>query len=138
VQLNRLRRPLSIVLMLAVLLASTLGLVHGTLHAPGLPHGDTTLARYGEEATAPATATATAASKVGQQPRHGWLSKLFDHEAGGQCRLYDQLHSHCAPLAVLLVVASLAPAALVFHSFPDEAPAWRPALFDARGPPLNH
>jgi hypothetical protein len=43
VRMHRFRRPINFILTLALLLASTLGMMHGSLHAPGLQHFETAL-----------------------------------------------------------------------------------------------
>jgi hypothetical protein len=125
---HRLRRPLHLVLALALLLASTLGLMHASLHAPGLQQLEL------QQAAHAATASGEAATPP---PLHGWLLKLFDHHEGAECRLYDQLGGSCSPPGVPLVVAVLALPAASFHFFLGQPPARPPALFEARGPPSN-
>ena len=127
---TRLLRSVAVTLLLAVWLASTLGLVHATLHVPG------------DLARALATARATVATQ-GQDrvhtrdpaPRHGWLHALFSDKTDAECRLYDQLaHGSSAPGVPLVVLPVLLPAA-TFAFLEGEAIARWVALFEARGPP---
>jgi hypothetical protein len=114
------RRALLVLLLPALLLAQTLGLLHGTLHADG--HGG----------AAPAAVSA---------PNHGahahaTLADLFgEHGDAPSCRLYDQLsHGDIAPPAAALppVVPACVAAPFVFLRLVALA---APAAFDARGPP---
>jgi hypothetical protein len=138
VRIHRIHRPINFVLALALLLASTLGLVHGNLHAPGLQHLEATLAHPAVAVAAQADGPAAAADEAGPTPLHGWLLKLFDHHDGQQCRLYDQLNGGCAPLGVPLVAVPVALPTAIFLYFLGQPPVWPPALFEARGPPSNH
>lgn len=124
-------------LALALLLASTLGLVHGTLHAPGLQGAATALAAA-SGADLPAHAEADSAADTGATSPglHAWLFKLFDHHDGGdQCRLYDQLSGGCSPPGVPLVLAALALPSASFAYFLGLAPFAASAPFEARAPP---
>ncbi len=118
-RLHRLHRPINFVLALALLLASTLGLMHGTVHAPGLQQVETA-----QQATAGDAASL-----------HGWVHQLFDHHDGDQCRLYDQLSGGCAALGVPPVVLALALPAASLPCFLGRAPCAPFAHFEARGPP---
>jgi hypothetical protein len=126
---SRLRPPLHLVLALALLLASTLGLMHGSLHAPGLQQ----LAQLQQAGQADAPSGEPAA--MAKPPLHGWLLKLFDHHEGAECRLYDQLSGSCSPPGVPPVVAILALPTAGFHFFLGLPPARPLAPFEARGPP---
>lgn len=134
--MHRFRRPINFVLTLALLLASTLGMMHGSLHAPGLQHFETALEQHSSGGAALADGSAASADPTG--PSHGWLLKLFDHQEGQQCRLYDQLSGGCAPLGVPMVAVAIALPTATLPYFMGQAPAWPPALFEARGPPSNH
>jgi len=138
----RLHRPISFVLALALLLASTLGLVHGTLHAPAVFHVDAfaptaagQLASSSQSANAPAHAEDEIRSAAAGP--HAWLFKLFDHHEGSdQCRLYDLLSGNCSPPGVpLAVLAALALPQANFSYFHGLAPQRPSAPFDARAPP---
>ena len=124
----RLRPPLrsAIVfgLALALWFASTLGLVHGTLHGHG---------------ALPAPAAVAQADAASSGPAANGIGKLFDGHADGdtQCRLYDQLSGGHALPAVPPVVLPITLPAASFHFFLGEALARWVALFDARGPPAT-
>ena len=111
-------RALLCVLALALWLATTLGLVHRTLHGHAFSH-----------------APAAAVQDEGRHAGHG-LSALFDgHGSDADCRLYDQLSHGPAALCVpALMLPVLLPAA-TFLFLEGEALARWVALFDARGPP---
>lgn len=112
-------------LALALWFASTLGLVHGTLHWHGAASGQH------------AHSQALEADAPGHGHAAGGVGKLFDGHADGdnQCRLYDQLSGgHALPGLASLVLPLTLPAA-TFHFFLGEALARWVALFDARGPP---
>jgi hypothetical protein len=108
-----------VVLAVALWLSGTLGLMHRTLHVPGLP--------------APAAAVQTPAAQAHVHP-HG-IASLFGLHTDAECRLYDQLaHGASAPGVPLVVLPVLLPAA-TFAWLQGEALARWVALFDARGPP---
>lgn len=108
-------------LALALWLATTLGLVHRTLHGPVAAH-------------------ATAASLEHGKADHGGhgLFALFDgHQSDADCRLYDQLSHGPAALGVpALALPVLLPAAIFLHLEGEAIARWV-ALFDARGPPAT-
>ena len=106
-----------IVLAVALWLAGTLGLMHRSLHVPGLP-----------------AAAQQAAQAVHKHAGHQLASLFGDHNEA-ECRLYDQLsHGASAPGVPLVVLPMLLPAA-TFAYLKGEAIARWVALFDARGPP---
>ena len=125
---TRLLRSVAVTLLFAVWLASTLGLVHATLHVPG------------EQARALSGAREVLAETGRVQPgdaapRHGWIHALFGDKTDAQCRLYDQLaHGSSAPGVPLVVLPMLLPAA-TFAFLEGEAVARWVSLFEARGPP---
>ena len=133
--MHALRRPTStatrtllVVLAVALWLAGTLGLMHRTVHVPGLPaamaaHG---LDEAGAHASAPHEAHAHAA--------HG-LAGLFGVHTDAECRLYDQLSHGSSALGVPLVVLPVLLPSATFAYLQGEALARWVALFDARGPP---
>lgn len=128
---TRLLRTVAFTLLFAVWLASTLGLVHATLHVPGDP------ARAFAEARAPlaVAAVSQAQPRDSAPPRHGWIHALFGDRTDAQCRLYDQLaHGASAP-GVPLVVLPVLLAAATFAFLEGEAVARWVSLFEARGPP---
>lgn len=117
-------------LALAVWLAATLGLVHRTVHVPGLG----TVAAL-THAPGPAAGDA-------QAPAHAHapgIAGLFEIHANGDvdCRLYDQLaHGSATPSVPLLALPVFLPAA-TFAWLEGEVLARWVALFDARGPPSS-
>lgn len=130
---SRCKRSISFVLAFALLLASTLGMVHGTVHAPGLQQLEARAAQAACASEAPAGMLEACAG----ESAHGWLSRLFGHHDDEQCRLYDQLAGGCSPLGVPLVPAGLVLPHAIPHFFLAVAPCCPPALFNARGPPSN-
>ncbi|MFM9926651.1 hypothetical protein VLK31_26950 [Variovorax sp. H27-G14] len=130
--LTRLSRCVAVTLLLAVWLASTLGLVHATLHVPGDPARALVAARAVSAMAAPAQAEAQVRAFA---PRHLWVPALFGDKTDAECRLYDQLaHGASAPGVPLVVLPMLLPAA-TFAFLEGEAVARWVALFEARGPP---
>ena len=122
-------RALLCALAFAVWLATTLGLVHGTIHNALTERAHT---------TSPATDEVGIpnADPAEQLPaRHHWLAALFDHHSGADCRLYDQLSHGSAALCVPLVMLPVVLPAATFSYLEGEALARWVALFDARGPP---
>jgi len=124
--------------MLALLLASTLGLVHGLVHAPGLQRIEAARAHEASGGMPGADSLAAESDHAGSTPSHGWLLKLFDHHGDGQCRLYDQLSGGCALPSVPFVAVPVALPTAIFLYFLGQPPLSPPALFKARGPPSNH
>ena len=130
---SRFNASLVIALVVALWFASTLGLMHRTLHggaghvAPvaGLPADTVTLA------------SAPANSHAGGDAIHGGVFALFGDHAEADCRLYDQLAGGAAVLSVPLVVLPIALPMARFHYFLGEALARWVTLFDARGPPVT-
>jgi hypothetical protein len=124
-------RALLCVLAFAVWLATTLGLVHGTIH-----NALTEQTRDAAPALLSPTAVAgTPAAVAAPAPLHHWLSALFDHHTDADCRLYDQLSHGSAPLCVPPVILPVLLPAATFAYLEGEALARWVALFDARGPP---
>lgn len=127
---TRLLRSIAVTLLFAVWLASTLGLVHATLHVPGdlsraLAAARATVAMAGQDRT----------QALEPAPRHGWLNALFSDKTDAECRLYDQLaHGSSAPGVPLVVLPMLLPAA-TFAFLEGEVIARWVVLFEARGPP---
>ncbi|MFH0133402.1 hypothetical protein ACGLHS_24535 [Variovorax sp. VaC1] len=120
----RLSRTVALALLFAVWMASTLGLVHATLHMPG----DRGWAMAAER-------TAMAAKASGFVPRHDGLYALFGDKTDAECRLYDQLaHGFSAPGVPLVVLPMLLPSATFAYLQGEAVSRWI-VLFDARGPP---
>ncbi|MDQ0037783.1 hypothetical protein J2W30_005562 [Variovorax boronicumulans] len=118
-------RAILAVLAIALWFAGTLGVMHRSLHVPGLP------------AAAAAVQVVQADSKgVHVHAGHGVVSLFGDH-TDAECRLYDQLsHGSSVPGVPLVVLPMLLPSA-TFAYLQGEAIARWVALFDARGPPSS-
>lgn len=115
-----LRRVLLWPLVLALLMAQTLGLVHGVVHTPvqaGKQHVEH-------------------ADQDHPGHAHGLIDALFSGHAGdADCRLYDQLsHSDSVADVPAVILPLLLPSTL-FAYFQGEAIARHAALFEARAPP---
>lgn len=125
---SRLSRTVALMLLLAVWVTSTLGLVHATLHVPG--------DRAWAVAADAGTTSAVAPSAIrGAAQRHGWLHALFGDKTDAECRLYDCLsHGFSMPGVPLVVLPMVLPSA-TFAYLQGEAVARWIVLFDARGPP---
>jgi hypothetical protein len=122
----RLSRTVAFALLVAVWLASTLGLVHATLHVPG----DHAWALAVER-------TAVAAKATDSLQRHDGLYALFGDKTDAECRLYDQLaHGFSAPGVPLVVLPMLLPSATFAYLQGEAVSRWI-VLFDARGPPFT-
>lgn len=125
----RLSRTVAFMLLFAVWVTATLGLVHATLHVPG----DRTWAVAAE---ADAGATAAPSAKAGPAPRHGWLHALFGDKTDAECRLYDRLsHGFGMPGVPLLALPMVLPSTTFAYLQGEAISRWI-VLFDARGPPL--
>jgi hypothetical protein len=114
-------RTVLCVLALALWVATTLGLVHRTIHNP---------------LAAPAHVHSVASAHAGEADHgsHGLVALFSDH-SDADCRLYDQLSQGPAALCVpALLLPVLLPAAS-FAYLEGEAIARWVALFEARGPP---
>ena len=114
-------RALLCVLALALWLATTLGLVHRTMHNPLTAH-------------APHRCPCSRCSGAQGQARHGLVALFGDH-TDADCRLYDQLSHGPAALCVPPLVLPVVLPAATFAYLEGEALARWVALFDARGPP---
>jgi hypothetical protein len=118
---SRSSRALVVALAFALWIAGTLGVMHRSLHVPGL-------------AQAAAAVQQASQSGVHKHAAHG-LGSLFGEHTDAECRLYDQLeHGSTAPSVPLVVLPILLPSA-TFAYLQGEAIARWIALFDARGPP---
>ena len=127
-------------LALALWVASTLGLVHRTLHPP-VTFATVSLA-VGTASTADIVGTNVGGSSPSatRQTLHAGagrgLAALFGSHGEGDCRLYDQLVGGIAiPLVPFVLLPVMLPMAR-FHYFLGEALVRWVVLFDARGPPL--
>ncbi|MFL9667829.1 hypothetical protein WIX39_012825 [Variovorax sp. AB1(2024)] len=122
----RLSRTVALMLLFAVWVTATLGLVHATLHVPG------------DRAWTVAAATVAAEPSARHEPaqRHGWIHALFGDKTDAECRLYDRLsHGFSMPGVPLVVLPMVLPSA-TFAYLQGEAIARWIVLFDARGPPF--
>ncbi|RIX80219.1 hypothetical protein [Acidovorax cavernicola] len=116
---TRATRALVVALAFALWFAGTMGLMHRSLHVPGLPA---------------AAAVATTQAEHRHDTGHT-LASLFGVHDDADCRLYDQLaHGAGMPGVPLVVLPMLLPSA-TFAYLQGEAIARWVALFDARGPP---
>ncbi|VWX61991.1 conserved hypothetical protein [Burkholderiales bacterium 8X] len=141
-------RALLCVLMAAVWLATTLGLVHGSLHGAPAMSGKVqqaagSLARHGaptfkahEAHPSKALSSAVAEAPTAMSSQTGGFS-LFGAHSDADCRLYDQLSHGAAPLCVPAVLLPVFLPAATFAYLEGEALARWVALFDARGPPIT-
>lgn len=115
----------------ALLLAQTLGLMHGVVH--GLPSASNDRAAVVQQSSLSFVQQADAGGASGN-----WVDALFStHHGHNDCRLFDQAsHGSAAPqVAVVALPVVLPPFAVAI--FQGEALARWAALFDARGPPLT-
>ena len=120
-------RAIAIALVVALWFAGTLGLIHRSLHVPGLGQPDAAAqASHAEEAR-------VQAAHVSHVP-HG-IASLFGDHTDAECRLYDQLSHGSGALGVPMVVLPVLLPSATFAYLQGEAIARWVALFDARGPP---
>jgi hypothetical protein len=119
----RLSRTVALMLLFAVWVTATLGLVHATLHVPG------------DRAWAVAASAEPSAERAPAQ-RHGWIHALFGDKTDAECRLYDRLsHGFSMPGVPLVVLPMVLPSATFAYLQGEAVSRWI-VLFDARGPPL--
>ncbi len=118
--------------MLAVWLASTLGLVHRTLHVPEAHYTAMPVLSMAEADAVLAQKAAAAAHKA--RHAHGLFALFGDHSVS-DCNLYDQFAGWHVPMSVPPVVLPIVLPAATFAWLQGEALARWVALFDARGPP---
>jgi hypothetical protein len=121
-------RAIAIALVVALWFAGTLGLMHRSLHVPGLAHAN---------ATAHATAQAVHAEGAQEHAARGGIVGLFGDHSDAECRLYDQLSHGSGALGVPTVALPVLLPAATFAYLQGEAIARWVALFDARGPPAT-
>ncbi|MGJ3700961.1 hypothetical protein [Variovorax sp. AFSI2.2] len=119
-------RAIAIALVVALWFAGTLGLMHRSLHVPGLAHA---------HATAQATAQAVHAEGAQEHATRGGIVGLFGDHSDAECRLYDQLSHGSGALGVPTVALPVLLPSAIFAYLQGEAIARWVALFDARGPP---
>lgn len=115
----------------ALLLAQTLGLMHGVVHSPQKAVNDRAAVGFQYDQKS--------ALQVAAGPATGnWVNALFSsHHGDNDCRLFDQTsHGSAAPqVAAPAMPVVLPPLAVAI--FQGEALARWAALFEARGPPLT-
>jgi len=114
-------RALLCVLAFALWFASTLGLLHRTIHG---------------HAAAQAESFVAAGEVKAGHAAHG-LSALFGDHNDADCRLYDQLSHGPGALCVPPLLLPVTLPAATFAYLEGEALARWVALFDARGPPAT-
>jgi hypothetical protein len=119
-------RAIAVALVVALWFAGTLGLMHRTLHVPGLAHAD---------ATAQASAQAVHPDGAHEHAGPRGIAGLFGGHSDAECRLYDQLSHGSGALGVPTVVLPVLLPSATFAYLQGEAIARWVALFDARGPP---
>ena len=111
--------------MVALWVAGTLGLVHRSVHVPGVPH-------------AVAMQPGSSVDHDHEHSKGSWVLTLFgQHHEDADCRLYDQLAHGPAALGVPMIVLPLVLPVAVFDYLEGQALARWVALFDARGPPSS-
>lgn len=113
-------------LLLGLVLAPTLGLVHGVLHGgvdhTAIPHSHATSGMEDNKQSA-------------SQGGEGVVERLLPAHDAADCRLYDQqAHGDMVPGVVLLVLPHM-PIGFVLRHQAGQAMGRFVALFDARGPP---
>ncbi len=110
------------ILVLALLVAPTLGFMHRVVHGPHVEAAHEHLAAQEHAA--------------GCDHAHGWLTALFGHdEHDTGCRLYDQLgQGDSLPAVPALLLPLVLTSFLLRRSQGLALARWR-AQFDARGPP---
>ena len=118
-----------LLLACAMLMAQTLGFMHGVVHSP--INGPYTAAGNNVQVTL------QSASQAGELSGN-WVDALFSsHHGDNDCRLFDQAsHGSAAPQVAALALPVVLPSFAV-AIFQGEALARWAALFDARGPPLT-
>jgi hypothetical protein len=119
-------RAIAVALMVALWFAGTLGLMHSTLHVPGLAHA---------HGLADATAQSAHPDGAHDHAAARGLAGLFGDHSDAECRLYDQLSHGSGALGVPTVVLPVLLPSATFAYLQGEAIARWVALFDARGPP---
>ena len=115
-----------------LLLAQTLGLMHGVVHEAGNE-------RHAQAPSADHNYSHSHSHGGGSTHPGDWLESLFSsHDGGADCRLFDQAsHGSAAPTLAQSSLPTLPPSVAV-AIFQGETLARWAALFDARGPPLTH
>lgn len=113
-------------LLLALLLAPTLGHMHRVVHGPQA------------EAAHELAVAQDADGDDAHAHAHGWFETIFGHDDGASdCRLYDQLCHGDGLLAVAAVALPLVLTGPLLRQSGGLALARWHALFQARGPPFS-
>jgi hypothetical protein len=129
----RRRRMVPILLLgLALVSVQTLGLLHRVVHAPAL-----SAALQGDVGGLQAPDRVTARVAEGSAAATDFLAQLFaSHQTGSDCRSYDQLsHGDSAAGVSAQVLPLVLPVLRPFVVAVDTL-VRRPALVQARGPPM--
>ena len=118
------------VLACTLLLAQTLGLMHGVVHGPQAHIHSSGHEHHDHDHDHPDAAEADHGT--------GWLASLFSsHDGDSDCRLFDQAsHGNAAPAMLALGLPMVLSSFVVDISRGEALVRWA-ALFDARGPPLT-
>ena len=124
------RASLAWFVVLALLLAQTLGLMHGTVHGPA---NGTALREARLVVKIKLLDSQLAASKQQTNPQLGAL--FSSHTNASDCLLYDQASHGGAALHVMVLTLPVLLPSFAVAIFAGEALARWAALFDARGPP---
>lgn len=123
-------------LAIALWFASTMGLVHGVVHVPGVSQVAEQTDKTGSNLSVVAAQSVAKAARAAHVS--GFAALFADHSDGdAQCRLYDQLSHGPAAIAVPLIVLPLVLPTATFDFFEGEVLARWVALFQARGPPSS-
>ena len=123
-------RSLAWLLACTLLLAQTLGLMHGVVHVPSAHVHSSGHEHHHDHADVVDAADADHGT--------GWLASLFSsHDGDSDCRLFDQASHGSAAPAMAALCLPMVLSSFVFDLSRSEALARWAALFDARGPPLT-
>ena len=117
--------------MLAILLAQTLGLMHGAVHG-------STVQSANKTATLDLANVRVNLASDAQMVDQSWVTCIFpSHTSNADCRLYDQAsHGSVLPSVAALALPVLLPSSAVAIFLGESLARWA-ALFEARGPPLT-
>lgn len=129
-------RVLTLALVLALWFAGTMGLLHRTLHVPGLPAAEAVHAHGHTHTGGAHHAHGHAGAHADHDAPSVW-AMLFGEHADAECRLYDQLAGGVGVPAFPPVVLPIVLPAATFAFLQGAFVARWVALFDARGPPSS-
>ena len=125
------------VLACTLLLAQTLGLMHGVVHVPQA-HVHSSGHHHDHDHEHEHEHEHDHADAADADHGTGWLASLFSlHDGDSDCRLFDQASHGSTVPALVAVVLPMVLSSFVFDISRGEALARWAALFDARGPPLT-